>query len=259
MFVLGFLFRTLTSHHLLDVGYEWDWLIVSIGMSAGTPLLMSLYYLALEPYIRRTWPELLVSWSRLLSGRFTDPLVGRDILVGTLLGVLHAMLWVGLAASPFFLPVRGLTPNFLPTVLESTPAFLGNGLQTFVDGVINSMGAMSLLFLLGRLTRRKLIVVIIIGFFWGILTVTGYNYPLEILAALVSGALMAYTLGRFGLLATIFLFYVNTGLQAMPFTFDFDRWYAARGLFALLIVLTLTIYGVRVSLGSRPLLAPEAD
>lgn len=30
-------------------------------------------YVALEPYVRRRWPEALVSWSRLLSGRFADP------------------------------------------------------------------------------------------------------------------------------------------------------------------------------------------
>jgi hypothetical protein len=40
------------------------------------------FYLALEPYIRRTWPELLVSWARILSGEFTDPLVGRDLIFG---------------------------------------------------------------------------------------------------------------------------------------------------------------------------------
>jgi hypothetical protein len=40
---------------------------------------------ALEPYLRRRWPERIISWNRLLAGEFRDPLVGRDILIGSLL------------------------------------------------------------------------------------------------------------------------------------------------------------------------------
>ncbi len=259
IYVIQFLFRILTSHHLLDVGYEWTWLTVTIGLAAGVPLTTTVYYLALEPYIRRTWPEMLVSSTRLLSGRFTDPLVGRDVFLGILLGALHATLWLGLAASPYFFPVRGLTPNFFPTTLETFPAFLGNALQTFVDGTINSMGALSVMFLLGKLTRRKWIAAVAVGLLWAILNVSGYNYSLEITVALVSGAIVAFTLVRFGLLATIFVFFLNAAVQVMPFSFDFNRWYAARGLFVLLVILGLTVYGMRVSLGSQPLLAPEKD
>src|SRR5204863_4868336 len=28
------------------------------------------------------WPEMLISWTRLLAGRFSDPMVGRDVLAG---------------------------------------------------------------------------------------------------------------------------------------------------------------------------------
>src|SRR5262249_49642893 len=41
-----------------------------------------LLYVALEPYVRRRWPDTMISWSRLLIGRFQDPRVGRDTLVG---------------------------------------------------------------------------------------------------------------------------------------------------------------------------------
>ena len=39
-------------------------------------------YLALEPFVRRHWPQTLVSWTTLLSGRVRDPVVGRDVLFG---------------------------------------------------------------------------------------------------------------------------------------------------------------------------------
>ena len=41
-----------------------------------------LLYMALEPYARRVAPRWVVSWTRLLEGRFKDPMVGRDLLTG---------------------------------------------------------------------------------------------------------------------------------------------------------------------------------
>jgi serine/threonine-protein kinase len=49
-----------------------------------------LLYVVLEPSARRWWPEMLVGWSRLLAGRVRDPLVGRDILVGLVAGMMMA-------------------------------------------------------------------------------------------------------------------------------------------------------------------------
>jgi hypothetical protein len=39
-------------------------------------------YLALEPYVRRYWPQAIISWTRVLAGRWRDPLVGRDVVLG---------------------------------------------------------------------------------------------------------------------------------------------------------------------------------
>ena len=44
-------------------------------------------YLALEPYVRRYWPQAIISWTRVLAGRWRDPLVGRDVLYGVMLGL----------------------------------------------------------------------------------------------------------------------------------------------------------------------------
>ena len=49
-------------------------------------------YLAVEPWTRRLWPDALVTWNRLLVGRFRDPLIGRDVLIGAVVGILLALL-----------------------------------------------------------------------------------------------------------------------------------------------------------------------
>jgi hypothetical protein len=41
-----------------------------------------IWYMALEPLVRRVWPEILISFTRFLEGRFHDALVGRDVLAG---------------------------------------------------------------------------------------------------------------------------------------------------------------------------------
>ena len=49
----------------------------------------------LEPFVRRYWPQTLVSWTTVLSARVRDPIVGRDVLFGVLLGVVIALLVSG--------------------------------------------------------------------------------------------------------------------------------------------------------------------
>ncbi len=69
------------EHHVATL---WEmnllrWWVSSALFVAG---LFWLLYVALEPWVRRRWPRVLVGWSRLLAGSFRDPLVGRDILIG---------------------------------------------------------------------------------------------------------------------------------------------------------------------------------
>ncbi len=45
-------------------------------------------YLAVEPTVRRWWPRIMVTWNRVLDGRFRDPMVGRDILFGSAIGMI---------------------------------------------------------------------------------------------------------------------------------------------------------------------------
>src|SRR5882762_1672838 len=69
-------------------------------------------YLALEPWVRRRWPQAIISWSRLLSGQFRDPLVGRDILLGVMLGVLWILIFQ-IRAIPMF--QMGSSPGLAST------------------------------------------------------------------------------------------------------------------------------------------------
>ena len=56
------------------------------------PAFAWLLYIALEPHMRRVWPETMIGWSRLLAGSVRDPLVGRDVLVGVLVAIGNALI-----------------------------------------------------------------------------------------------------------------------------------------------------------------------
>jgi hypothetical protein len=62
--------------------------LLSFGLSRALYIaaIVGMLYLAVEPQVRRVWPRMLISWARLVSGRWSDPLVGSDLLVGVLTG-----------------------------------------------------------------------------------------------------------------------------------------------------------------------------
>jgi predicted Ser/Thr protein kinase len=53
---------------------------------------LALLYVALEPLVRARWPHSIVTWSRLLAGRWLDAQVGAHVLIGAAVG---ALVWVG--------------------------------------------------------------------------------------------------------------------------------------------------------------------
>src|SRR5262249_38063081 len=67
--LIGLSTARLSENGLLGVG--WD---LSDGRSFAHALIHGFEiwfaYMALEPYVRRLWPRMLVSWTRLLSGRW---------------------------------------------------------------------------------------------------------------------------------------------------------------------------------------------
>jgi hypothetical protein len=94
LFVFGLqMLRWLLGAHHVPVRSEADVVFGGLYRAAFSAGLVWLFYIALEPYWRRLWPSTMVSWVRLLKGRFRDPRVGRDILLGSVLGV-SAIVWM---------------------------------------------------------------------------------------------------------------------------------------------------------------------
>ncbi|MFN7922285.1 MAG: serine/threonine-protein kinase [Bryobacteraceae bacterium] len=130
---------------------HWNARITPIDATGISVLLAVMYgaaYFAMEPFLRRHWPVILVTWTRLLHGNWRDPTAGRDILVGmtataiTLIVNYAGMLLVG--ANDFQTQEH----------LQSTPAFLAAIVATVYIGVFRAVMLTFQLFLLRLLLRR---------------------------------------------------------------------------------------------------------
>jgi serine/threonine-protein kinase len=53
-----------------------------LGHALFVGTLTGVFYLGLEPLLRRNWPHRIVGWARALAGRFGDPLVGQGLFAG---------------------------------------------------------------------------------------------------------------------------------------------------------------------------------
>ena len=75
-----------------------------------------MFDLAIEPWIRRNWPQAIISCgAALISGQLRDPVVGRDILFGVAFGTLWLVIF---QLSNIPLARLGAAPalsNFWPT------------------------------------------------------------------------------------------------------------------------------------------------
>ena len=90
-------------------------------MNAGTTWLL---YVALEPYVRRFAPGILISWTRVLGGQFVDSRVGRDVLVGATVGVCIACFGLAFWSVPELLGKPPGTPRtgYLQLLLGASDA-----------------------------------------------------------------------------------------------------------------------------------------
>jgi serine/threonine-protein kinase len=249
----------LVAHYVPDVMAEWTMVTVSAGSALLIGSAVWLYYIALEPYVRRQWPESLISWNRLLSGGFRDPRVGRDLLVGTLAGCAIAIFTHLYNALPAWIHVMGETPiGGNPHSLESAARMLGVLLGGQIDAIFSAFTIMFLLFL-GRATLpRRWLSPVIVAVILSLTSLGQENFALETPAVVLISVLKVAVLMRYGIQALVVAIFASQVLIEYPLVLDSSRWYSAHSMFALAVVLGLSLYGFYTALAGQPLFGKPA-
>lgn len=252
----------LSAHH---VGSSEE-LTLAYQAARNAAYLFALYwllYLALEPWVRRYWPQTMITWSRLLAGRWRDPLVGRDILFGTVCGIAYCLLiqgyeWISLhLGNPDFADFN--VSNFMGG--RAPAAALS---QRVANALTSGLELFMLLFLLRVLLRRQWLAALV----FVVLLVyvdTGSNQNTS--TAAVVGATLLFAviyilfvvimlrLGFFALMTTLF---VVNGTLNLFLTLDVGQWYGQSSLIIVVLLSALAWWGFHLSLAGRRLFAEPA-
>jgi serine/threonine-protein kinase len=248
------LVKWILSAHQVAGPEEFDLIKMALANAAFTGIRYWILYLALEPWVRRYWPQSLVTWARLLAGRWRDPLVGRDVLFGCLLGLVYLLLFQGYFFANLY---HGGGPESLLDATNLKGArYWASSLVRHLDGSVGGALFFFLLLFLLRAALRKqwlagaVFVLIFVGLRWA---GTGPWYtPLFLLAIWTT---LVVVMLRFGLFATMCLvFLIDTPLNTL-LTTDFTAWYGQSSWVFVAIVTAAAVWGFRTSLGGRPLIA----
>jgi serine/threonine-protein kinase len=189
-------------------------------------------YLAVEPYVRRYWPQAIISWTRVFSGRWRDPLVGRDVLYGIVLGLLFCDLY---CLRFYFVALLGGPPSSpQDEYLGSARMALSAWLARIPSSISSTLVLFLLLFLFRVLLRRSwLSAAGFVLLFTALKSVSsdypGVEWPMQALlyTALAAGAL------RFGLVTLVAALYTADMALNIPVTLNPSVWYFSNATLAL--------------------------
>jgi serine/threonine-protein kinase len=249
-YVLDVFTWVLLGAHVPAINFEWRLLEMATSWALFRAAVLWLFYVALEPYVRRRWPHALISWSRLLAGHFRDAKVGGDVLIGVTAGCAAALLFQLYQA--LIKPWVDLGPL---TALKGPRHSAGLWLADLYSSVVLAFIALLLFLLLRTVLRRQWLAVAAFGLVQGALvafkvikdgTIVGIQY-----------LLVALFLVRFGFVTVATAIFVYTISVSFPITANVSSWYFGSSLFAMFSIALLAGLALKTTLAGRPLIKDE--
>jgi predicted Ser/Thr protein kinase len=255
-FIVRMLVWLFVEHHNGYAGRELPTFFEHLAMAILTAGLLWLLYAAIEPFVRKRWPGWIISWSRVLAGDVRDPLVGRDILLGAVIGAGMILLltlakvaprWIGqppwLMTNPGSVSIGGPF-LFLPVSAQLSAALF----QAFIT--------VFLLLLLVIVVRNERLALVGLWLLTTVLaTLVSQSSLVMIPFTALTSFLTLFTLKRYGLLALASaLFFAHLGVF-YPITTELTSWYAINFVGGLSFALLLAAYGFYTSLGGQSLIS----
>ena len=207
-------------------------------------------YLAIEPYVRRLWPQALVTWRRVLEGQLRDPRVGRDLLFGGVGGMLAVAAFnLPQAARWFGLPPPVPTPSGL-SALGGMKLLLASLILIPTASFVVPVGIL-LVLLIARLIFKKpwladpaAVAAVSLLF---VASTQDWLFTVSRVLILTLATVVLTRLGLFALMVTI----AFSSWDIVPLTTDPASWYFPYSLTSMLLFAALAVYGFVIALGNR--------
>jgi hypothetical protein len=259
MAALSFSFRLLQMWHVSDAFVESErFFSIVVALTLFDAGSIWVVYMAVEPAVRRFWPDFLKGWSRLVGGRLRDPRVGRDLLYGTVAGTFLAVISTG---HDIFITWVG-APLPLPT-LSNVSVWIGAHLTIATvlligrNAIQNAGVTLFVIVLLRMLLRSKLLAIVAtltISSIVNVGQVVGSETAVldAVFAILLVGFVLAIMV-QLGFLSSLVMFFSYGLLMQMPVTSAITSWYGQPAGLAVLLVAALAATGLWLARGDAPL------
>ncbi len=236
--------------HFPTIGDTIGLTIIAISTALFISGVSWMFYMAVEPWVRRNWPKSVISWSRLLAGGVRDPLVGRDILFGVILGVV----WILVFQIRYIFMMRmGASPALFSTdALMGGRIALGAWVRQWPQSIQTTLVFFLVLLGLKWLLRKEWIAGIAFVALFAV--PRGINGPY--MAVELPAQILVYTIAllivlRFGLVPLACAIFTIDMVIGIPFSADLSAWYMPTSILALLSVVALAGWGFYHSLGGE--------
>jgi serine/threonine-protein kinase len=240
----------LCRSHFASFGDALGLFIIAASTALFLSAVMWMMYMAVEPWVRRHWPKTIISWSRLLSGDLRDPLLGRDILFGVILGVV----WI-LVFQIRYIPMMrmGASPSIFSTsALMGGREALGMWLQQWPQSIQTTLVFFMALFGLKVLLRKEWIAgIALVAIFALPRSLSSTYMAVEIPAQILVYAIAVVIVLRFGFVPLACAIFTINLMANIPFSADMSAWYMPTSILALLSVVALAGWGFYHSLGGE--------
>ncbi|HLW98799.1 MAG TPA: serine/threonine-protein kinase [Candidatus Acidoferrales bacterium] len=228
-------------------------LTLALSWASLAAIFLWMMYVALEPFVRRRMPTLVISWNRLLAGQFRDPMVGRDLLVG----ISTALFFVSL--SNLDIPYAAM--RRLPPPMPSTNLVAISGgrlifsmlLSTVNSAILDALAFLFLVVILQWVLRNRWLAV---AGFVAIFTVRAYlqgGPAFDIALNAIALAAIGFLMFRFGLVAVVAFQFTDNIISGAPITTQGSAWYAWMGWLGVAVIAAIVIYAARIGLAGQPL------
>jgi hypothetical protein len=250
--------------HVGNPALEVNRFFASIGESLFAGALLFAMHLAVEPAVRKYWPDSLLGWTRLLQGRLVDPQVGRDVLIGLAAGALMQALMTARDPLQWWLGAQYPAASFGNTrYFEGTHYVLG-----YFSSVVGSQAVFTAMWCiftivgLKRLLNREWIAAVLATVVFALIAgrtifagAAGAWWLNVLMAGAVFGVFSAVAI-RIGLLAAIACLVASYMLAATPWTFDPGAWFFPQSATALTLVCGLAVFGGIAAAGGMAAFSP---
>jgi serine/threonine-protein kinase len=255
VFGIAFLSWLFESSHVPHGYIELELFLFGVALGLQSGIRYGLMYAAVDPYFRRLWPQSLIPWTRLLSGRLRDPLVGRDVLVGLAFGMATYLLGNGAL-------LFGSRDSMMPVLVDLQPLLspryvLVNVLTSCQLAIFIGLECAVVFLLLRVLLRNQWLAALVVF----LLALGAYSTNLTTLYStimlILAAAIFTYVLVRFGLLALIAHLFIGTFASMTPFTLDASSWYAGTSTLGIAAVAAVILYAFVICFSGRSPLRGE--